>query len=417
MSSPYFIGKSSASVLSRSARRGVRTRAVGSKGAELTKRGDLEKEAEDHAKGAVKQESEERSIAEPDRRFQRTGGKQLLPVLEATGRSGSRTEGMRSCGAPPRRGHVKVQYEESDPKKERREPPDWRRQLDNIREMRSRRDAPVDHMGAEKCYDSHASPEVGRYHVLVSLMLSSQTKDHVTAAAMRKLREHGLTVESVLRMDDDTLGKLIYPVGFWRTKVKYIKQTAAILQDEYGGDIPDSFEGLVRLPGVGPKMAHLAMDIAWNRVSGIGVDTHVHRISNRLGWTRTQTKTPEDTRRELEDWLPRELWSEINWLLVGFGQQVCLPLSPRCSECLNEHRCPSAHHSSPGKKLKLSPSKTPRGKTRVWVDSPRPSHAIKVEKALPADPPTERRRTRASAAVAPRESTVGLSIKPDPDAP
>uniref|UniRef100_A0A4W5KB60 Endonuclease III-like protein 1 n=1 Tax=Hucho hucho TaxID=62062 RepID=A0A4W5KB60_9TELE len=187
----------------------------------------------------------------------------------------------------------------------------------------------------------HLFHQVRRYQVLVSLMLSSQTRDQVTSAALQRLRAHGCTVDNIVNTDDDTLGQLIYPVGFWRTKVKYLKQTSVILQREFRGDIPNTVEGLVRLPGVGPKMAHLAMDIAWHQVSGIGVDTHVHRISNRLGWTRGGTKNPEETRKALEDWLPRDLWSEINWLLVGFGQQVCLPVNPLCSVCLNQHSCPS----------------------------------------------------------------------------
>uniref|UniRef100_A0A8B9HWP4 Nth like DNA glycosylase 1 n=1 Tax=Astyanax mexicanus TaxID=7994 RepID=A0A8B9HWP4_ASTMX len=119
-----------------------------------------------------------------------------------------------------RRGHIKVEYEEEGPgiKKNKWEPPDWRRQLSFIREMRSGRDAPVDYMGADKCYDPQASPEVVRYQVLVSLMLSSQTKDQVTSAAMTRLRKHGLSIESILRTDDDRLGKLIYPVGFWKVR-------------------------------------------------------------------------------------------------------------------------------------------------------------------------------------------------------
>ncbi|XP_072125663.1 endonuclease III-like protein 1 isoform X2 [Mobula birostris] len=149
------------------------------------------------------------------------------------------------------------------------EPEHWREQLDNIREMRKDRSAPVDHMGAEQCFDQTAAPEVMRYQVLLSLMLSSQTKDHVTFAAMKQLREHGLTVENILRTDDKTLGQLIHPVGFWRNKVRYIKQTTAILKEQYGGDIPNTVSELLRLPGVGPKMAHLAMKLAWNVVSGI----------------------------------------------------------------------------------------------------------------------------------------------------
>ncbi|XP_009875646.1 PREDICTED: endonuclease III-like protein 1 [Apaloderma vittatum] len=110
-----------------------------------------------------------------------------------------------------------------------------------------------------------------RYQVLLSLMLSSQTKDQVTSAAMLRLRQRGLTVDGILQMDDATLGQIIYPVGFWRNKVKYIKQTTAILKQKYGGDIPRTVEELVQLPGVGPKMAHLAMNIAWDSVCGIGI--------------------------------------------------------------------------------------------------------------------------------------------------
>ncbi|VCW67058.1 unnamed protein product [Gulo gulo] len=235
--------------------------------------------------------------------------------------------------------------------------------------MRRGKDAPVDQLGAEHCYDPSAPPKVRRYQVLLSLMLSSQTKDQVTAGAMQRLRARGLTVDSVLQTDDSTLGALIYPVGFWRSKVKFIKQTSAILQERYGGDIPSSVAELVALPGVGPKMAHLAMAVAWGAVSGIGewhtrsgraglglastpydepvlsptaVDTHVHRIANRLGWTKAVTKSPEKTRAALEAWLPRELWSEINGLLVGFGQQTCLPVRPRCQACLNRSLCPAA---------------------------------------------------------------------------
>ncbi|KAM9490284.1 endonuclease III-like protein 1 isoform 3-T3 [Salvelinus alpinus] len=272
--------------------------------------------------------------------------------------------------------------------------------------MRSARDAPVDLMGAEKCYDRHAPDEVRRYQVLVSLMLSSQTRDQVTSAALQRLRAHGCTVDNIVNTDDDTLGQLIYPVGFWRTKVKYLKQTSVMLQREFRGDIPNTVEGLVRLPGVGPKMAHLAMDIAWHQVSGIGVDTHVHRISNRLGWTRGGTKNPEETRKALEDWLPRDLWSEINWLLVGFGQQVCLPVNPLCSVCLNQHSCPSAHQASPAKRPKAgsprSPhsSKTSRVKLEPGLGLPPTSSATMVKEeplATALSPPLLPRKRKSKA--------------------
>ncbi|XP_059202674.1 endonuclease III-like protein 1 isoform X2 [Centropristis striata] len=296
-----------------------------------------------------------------------------------------------------RRRQLKVEYEEDEGvpavKTELWEPPDWKKQLGYIREMRSGRDAPVDKMGAEKCYDTEAPAHVRRFQVLVSLMLSSQTKDQVTAAAMQKLRAHGCTVEKILTTDDETLGKLIYPVGFWRTKVKYLKLTSALLQKEFGGDVPDSVEGLVRLPGVGPKMAHLAMDIAWDQVSGIGVDTHVHRISNRLGWLKKPTKTPEETRRALEEWLPRDLWSEINWLLVGFGQQVCLPVNPLCSACLNQHSCPSAHKPSPPKRPKAGPPRSPKPEPKQEV-AVKQERTKKEPRPTPVSPAAQRRRPR-----------------------
>ena len=112
---------------------------------------------------------------------------------------------------------------------------------------------------------------------------------------------------------------------------RYIKQSAVILRDEWNGDIPDTIEGLTSLPGVGPKMAYLCMSVAWDRTEGIGVDVHVHRITNLWGWNKT--KNPEETRLALQSWLPHEKWREINWLLVGLGQAVCLPVGRRCGDC------------------------------------------------------------------------------------
>lgn len=119
------------------------------------------------------------------------------------------------------------------------------------------------------------------------------------------------------------------------TVKRYLKQAAIILRDQHNSDIPTTLEGLMSLPGVGPKMAHLCMgaEHGWNKVTGIGVDVHVHRITNLWGWQSPPTKTPEETRMALESWLPREKWKEINWLLVGFGQKVCLPVGRKCGEC------------------------------------------------------------------------------------
>lgn len=247
---------------------------------------------------------------------------------------------------PLKRKHIKLEYDAplvetpqtSCSKNSKTMPPNWKAVLENLREMRKGFDAPVDSMGCDKCYDTNAKAEVIRYQSLLSLMLSSQTKDQVTHAAMLRLREHGCTIDQILATSDEELGKLIIPVGFWKSKVKYIKNTSEILKKQYNYDIPKTVVDLCKLPGVGPKMAHLCMKTAWGEVTGIGVDTHVHRISNRLGWVNT--KKPEETRKVLESWLPYELWSEVNHLLVGFGQQICQPTKPQCATCLNHNLCP-----------------------------------------------------------------------------
>ncbi|XP_013171976.1 PREDICTED: endonuclease III-like protein 1 isoform X2 [Papilio xuthus] len=267
------------------------------------------------------------------------------------------------------------------------EPPNWRRFLDNLRKMRSSNDAPVDSMGCHMTMDENAPPKVIRYQTLISLMLSSQTKDQVTFAAMERLKERGLTVDNILAMTDEELGKLIYPVGFWKTKVKYIKKTTQTLKEQYDGDIPNSVEKLCKLTGVGPKMAHICMKVAWDKVTGIGVDTHVHRISNRIGWVKKQTATPEDTRKALESWLPFELWSEVNHLMVGFGQTICLPLGPSCDKCLNKDICPSSGKlkRSPNKKspLKNTSENVKENKSEIIKQEPlQSSQKIKVESLM-----------------------------------
>jgi len=229
-------------------------------------------------------------------------------------------------------------------KKIKWEPSTWRIQYENIKTMREVRDAPVDLMGCESL--SHLeplnTPKEKRLSVLISLMLSSQTKDEITAKVMNQLRSsiRPFCVDSFLEKNEQEMAELLYPAGFWKKKAQYILKTARILKDKYEGDIPDQVGLLCELPGVGPKMAYITMSAAWNQTVGIGVDTHVHRIANRIGWTRTLTKTPEATRKELEDWLPNEYWNEVNKLLVGFGQQICRPIGPKCSECLNKDICP-----------------------------------------------------------------------------
>ncbi|KAF8014140.1 hypothetical protein BT93_H0087 [Corymbia citriodora subsp. variegata] len=225
-------------------------------------------------------------------------------------------------------------------------PPNWEKVLEGIRMMRSSEDAPVDSMGCEKA-GSSLPPKERRFAVLVSSLLSSQTKDHVTHGAIQRLLQNDvLTADAIEKADEESIKSLIYPVGFYTRKASNLKKIATICLAKYDGDIPSSLEELLQLPGIGPKMAHLVMNTAWNNVHGICVDTHVHRICNRLGWVsrpgRKQTSTPEETREALQLWLPKEEWVPINPLLVGFGQTICTPLRPRCDKCGVNELCPSA---------------------------------------------------------------------------
>ena len=156
---------------------------------------------------------------------------------------------------------------------------------------------------------------------------------------MKRLRDYGLTPQHIMETNEEDLKKLIYPVGFYVRKSGYIKRTTAILLKDYDGDIPDTIGGLVKLPGVGPKMGYLTLQVAWKKMDGIGIDVHMHRICNRLHWVNT--KTPEETRVALESWLPKAYWREINPLIVGFGQQIC-GSKPKCKECKLKTICPSS---------------------------------------------------------------------------
>lgn len=223
-------------------------------------------------------------------------------------------------------------------------PANWKEIYDNIMKMRKERSAPVDSMGVQSNLSDDIPPNESRFHVLFSLILSSRTKDTVNSSVMNKLREYGLTVEHIRHTSVEKLTELIHPVGFKNTKAKNIKKVVEILHEQYADDVPGDYEGILALPGVGPKMALLMMSVAWNRTVGISVDVHVHRISNRLKWTGVRTTSqPEQTRKSLEGWLPREYWEEVNGMLVGFGQQICKH-KPLCSSCLNKEICPSSNY-------------------------------------------------------------------------
>ena len=175
------------------------------------------------------------------------------------------------------------------------------------------------------------------FKILVATVLSLRTKDEVTAKAAERLFQVADTPEKLLKLEEDEIASLIYPVGFYRRKAKNLREIAKILIEKYGGKVPDDLEELLKLPGVGRKTANLVVTLGYGK-PGICVDTHVHRIMNRLGYVKT--KTPEETEFALREKLPKEFWIEINDLLVSLGQHICHPTSPKCSQCPVEPYCP-----------------------------------------------------------------------------
>jgi endonuclease-3 len=174
------------------------------------------------------------------------------------------------------------------------------------------------------------------FEVLVSTLLSLRTKDEVTSEAARRLFEKATTPAQLLALGEQETAKLIYPVGFYPTKARRLMDISRIIIDEHGGQVPDTIEALLTLPGVGRKTANLVLVEGFKK-DAICVDTHVHRISNRIGYVKT--KTPDRTEMALRKKLPRRHWVRYNELLVAFGQVVCRPVSPFCSRCPVEEMC------------------------------------------------------------------------------
>jgi endonuclease-3 len=178
-------------------------------------------------------------------------------------------------------------------------------------------------------------PVVGHYTdtpftVLISCILSLRTQDKTTDAASERLFRLAKTPRAMANLPLSTIQKAIYPVSFYRNKAKSIKQICAILLKKYRGNVPETIEELVELPGVGRKTANLTVTLGYGK-PGICVDTHVHRITNRWGYLKT--KSPDETEMALRAKLPKKYWIGINEWLVTFGQNLCQPVSPLCSRC------------------------------------------------------------------------------------
>ena len=176
------------------------------------------------------------------------------------------------------------------------------------------------------------------FRVLISCILSLRTKDTTTGPACERLFELADTPEKMLKLSNKKIEKAIFPVGFYPTKTRYIKRTCKFLIRNYDGKVPKTMSDLIKLPGIGRKCAGLTMIYGHNITESIPVDTHVHKIANRLGWVKT--KQPEKTEQELMKIIPRKHWHDLNNLLVAHGQNICVPVSPFCSKCYINKYCP-----------------------------------------------------------------------------
>jgi endonuclease-3 len=185
--------------------------------------------------------------------------------------------------------------------------------------------------------DELAKKKQDPFKILISTILSARTKDSNTREATTKLFSKYKTPEQISKADTNELEKLVYKAGFYKVKAARIKEVSKIIIDEYNGIVPNNFEDLIRLPGVGAKTANCVLVYAF-KIPAIPVDTHVHRISNRLRWVNS--KKPEKTEKELKINIPKEQWIRINRLFVRFGQQICQPQNPKCDICPLDGVCP-----------------------------------------------------------------------------
>jgi len=182
------------------------------------------------------------------------------------------------------------------------------------------------------------SQEEDPFQVLIATLLSARTQDATTLAASTRLFRAARTPRTMARLSVREIERLIYPVSFYRHKAKHVKATCRMLVSRFGGRVPATMDELLMLPGVGRKTANLVLILAFKSLKNICVDTHVHRISNRLGWVRTNT--PDETEQALYRATATRWWPYINLYLVTWGQNVCRPIYPRCGACAIEPYCP-----------------------------------------------------------------------------
>ena len=176
------------------------------------------------------------------------------------------------------------------------------------------------------------------FQILIATALSARTQDATTHAASTRLFARARTPRSLAKLPVKTIERLIYPVSFYRNKARHVKACCQMLVSRFGGSVPATMEELLTLPGVGRKTANLVLILGFQSLENICVDTHVHRISNRLGWVTT--KMPEETEQALYRAIDPRWWPYINLYLVTWGQNVCRPVYPRCGDCVIRQECP-----------------------------------------------------------------------------
>jgi len=186
-----------------------------------------------------------------------------------------------------------------------------------------------------KQFENPIATKIGKttkdpFLVLISCIMSLRTKDTTTGPAAQRLFKLAKNPKSMLKLTKKQIEKAIFPVGFYPTKAKYIQKTCKALIKNYKGKVPDNEEELLKLPGIGRKCMGIVMCYGFGKNSHIPVDTHVHKIANRLGWVKT--KTPEKTEQALIKSIPKKYWHDLNNLLVAHGQNICVPVSPYCSK-------------------------------------------------------------------------------------
>ncbi len=174
------------------------------------------------------------------------------------------------------------------------------------------------------------------FQILISTIISARTKDEITAKASQNLFKLADNPEDMLKLSEEEIAKAIYPAGFYRNKAKAIKEVAKDIIEKFDGKVPDNLDDLLKLKGVGRKTANLVLALSFKKPA-ICVDTHVHRITNRIGFVNS--KTPEETEKQLMAKVPKEHWNKINDLFVAFGQTLCKPIKPQCDICPIKKYC------------------------------------------------------------------------------